>query len=195
MVPTAGVEPARLSALPPQDSVSANSTTSAKSVHRRGSGACCRAGRHDTKCTHRPPENLLLRLFLRCGRLLIRGNARHVRRLLCRRRRRLRWCSRKLRRQGRHVAGRRRCARRCPFDESFRCDRLRRQIREHDADAEKDRGNDRRRPRQESRRTARAEDGRRRAAAERRTGGRAAPLLDQDQRDERQPAQNVEDEQ
>jgi hypothetical protein len=32
MVPTAGLEPARLAPLPPQDSVSTNSTTSAKST-------------------------------------------------------------------------------------------------------------------------------------------------------------------
>ena len=32
MVPMAGVEPAQLSPLPPQDSVSTNSTTSANSV-------------------------------------------------------------------------------------------------------------------------------------------------------------------
>lgn len=33
MVPMAGVEPARLTPLPPQDSVSTNSTTSAKSIN------------------------------------------------------------------------------------------------------------------------------------------------------------------
>ena len=35
MVPKAGLEPARLAPLPPQDSVSTNSTTSAKTLTRR----------------------------------------------------------------------------------------------------------------------------------------------------------------
>ena len=38
MVPTAGVEPARLTPLPPQDSVSTNSTTSAKTLYSAGNG-------------------------------------------------------------------------------------------------------------------------------------------------------------